>query len=1222
MSKNVKKSASGKAGENLRVVVRCRNLLAVEIERGDTPCVKLDLSTHQAIVQSPGDGPQVFAFDAVYTNFHSQKEIFMREVQPMIDAVLQGYNATVFAYGQSGSGKTYTMTGNIQDSKLWGMMPQTVESLFAEIRQQSTPGKQYKVKCSYIELYNGKARDLLAPKQTTLDIKENSAKNFYVKGVEVPEISSLDECLRLFNAGTDRRQTATTDLNDQSSRSHSLFILQVEQHDFEQDPSSPTVFTSKINIVDLAGSEKLSKSGATGSTAIEGCSINLSLSALAAVIDTIVKGAPHIPYRSSPLTMLLKDSLGGNAKTVMFANLGPSDKNAAETLSTLRFALRAKQIENKPIKNMDPKDARIQELLEKVEDLQKKHGIPNHMQELERLTGRLDELELERAQRNGEYEKMELQLTLDAKRLQYEIEEMQRSRKNVDAEMNRSRERIASLEASLVREQATSHEIRATVRDFLRRGLIQDQLDELQRKMRRGSDGLSGQWPASDIQNHFDQLLQQLQAQQQALKTTEELRKQAAAALEDKAAEVVHLQGEISRMRVGDAQKRDTETDQIVSLRTEVTRLTSELKAARANDEQRTAQAAKTESQMRAELSRLQDDNKKLVAAAASNNNKSASGNPSALTHRPSQVNELAAQVAALKDENAALRQRMQKELDAMRKQSPVRFAPTAARVSPKTSPKTSGFACSATISVDMLSGMPTETWCVRVLVYMADLDEDEAIPVGNDDLYDRLPDLLCIQDLASPTCEPTFSDLSNCSTTVQVRDNSRAVVIVECLFGKQWATYGHAVLPIGRGLTKKGGCFTTRLRLGDPRQNKSTAENPDLDHYSSILRSRLATVPATCEEYIPLAVVQWRKDAAVLPRQVWEMIESPPFSPAELQMKKDRAGLALLDRTPASFGIQSLDDANRAFDDQKRAADSGDAISLFAPHTKDRSAFVWVEKIVGLWPSSAPSEGKQAPGDKLFKVLARVDDSFGISRFHDFTAHCNFPTFLLEPILFPNLTGDDKLCVWFTVFSVSTKPKLPGESDSDAIVPIAWSVAKLFVGKQFLRHGRVSIPLFEGIAPPAEFVEEVTRASLEESIVTFLSHEKIAYHSPRSLIVLAQGDSARFDEVTARFPPSSPKGGGPTGGGPAGSYVHRCKRKLVRRLNIPEFDAIEMSPPSAGPNLDKILVRQDCEANKALQTRINERVTEYLKNDGLEEFRTGERKLSRKQSIFQRFFN
>eukprot|EP00331_Platyophrya_macrostoma_P023561 CAMPEP_0176462128 /NCGR_PEP_ID=MMETSP0127-20121128/35080_1 /TAXON_ID=938130 /ORGANISM="Platyophrya macrostoma, Strain WH" /LENGTH=236 /DNA_ID=CAMNT_0017853981 /DNA_START=105 /DNA_END=811 /DNA_ORIENTATION=+ len=234
----VKKSS----GENIRVVVRCRNLLPNELERGDKAVVRMDLATNQVVLQHAIGDPETFAFDAVYNNTYTQRDIFLQEVQPLVEAVLQGYNATVFAYGQSGSGKTHTMTGKLEDPKLWGMMPQVVDHLFNEIKKLSTTSKKtFKVRVSYIELYNGKSRDLLATKQVNLEIKQNMAKNFYVKGADMPEVTNFDECIRYFNQGTDRRQTASTDLNDQSSRSHSLFQLQVEQFDFEHDPSTPVI---------------------------------------------------------------------------------------------------------------------------------------------------------------------------------------------------------------------------------------------------------------------------------------------------------------------------------------------------------------------------------------------------------------------------------------------------------------------------------------------------------------------------------------------------------------------------------------------------------------------------------------------------------------------------------------------------------------------------------------------------------------------------------------------------------------------------------------------------------------------------------------------------------------------------------------------------------------------------------------------------------------------
>lgn len=464
--------------ENIRVVIRCRDILPYEAERGDKALVRLDLATNQVVVQHLIGDSDVFAFDAVYNNTFTQRDIFLQEVQPLADAVLQGYNATVFAYGQSGSGKTHTMTGKLSNKEMWGIMPQVVDYLFSEIRKQTSQTKTFKVKVSYVELYNGKSRDLLASKQVNLEIKQNTSKNFYVKGAEMPEVTSFDEAIKWFNAGTDRRQTASTDLNDTSSRSHSLFTVQIEQFDFENDPSSPIVMTSKINVVDLAGSEKLSKTNATGETAKEGCNINLSLSALATVIDTIVKGAKHIPYRGSPLTMLLKDSLGGNAKTVMFANVGPSDKNLSETISTLRFALRAKQIENKPLKNMDPKDARIQDLMDQIEDLKKRLGNVDLNVE-DNLRQRIEELEIENSDLRGGGEKDNLELEEKCRALQAQIETTEKDLESRQRDLQRETENRELAQSNLANESSRLKDLCFVNVNFLNRVCTDDQLEQM-----------------------------------------------------------------------------------------------------------------------------------------------------------------------------------------------------------------------------------------------------------------------------------------------------------------------------------------------------------------------------------------------------------------------------------------------------------------------------------------------------------------------------------------------------------------------------------------------------------------------------------------------------------------------------------------------------------------------------------------------------------------------
>ncbi|EPY19276.1 OSM3-like kinesin [Strigomonas culicis] len=582
----VKKTAGS---ENIRVVIRCRDLLPYEAERGDKALVRMDLATNQVVVQHQIGDPDIFAFDAVYNNTFTQRDIFLQEVQPLADAVLQGYNATVFAYGQSGSGKTHTMTGKLSNKETWGVMPQVVDYLFSEIKKQTSSTKTFKVRVSYVELYNGKSRDLLASKQVNLEIKQNMQKNFYVKGADMPEVTSFDEAIKWFNAGTDRRQTASTDLNDTSSRSHSLFTVQIEQLDFENDPSQPIVMTSKINVVDLAGSEKLSKTNATGDTAKEGCNINLSLSALATVIDTIVKGGKHIPYRGSPLTMLLKDSLGGNAKTVMFANVGPSEKNTSETISTLRFALRAKQIENKPLKNMDPKDARIQDLMDQIEELKKRLGNVDLNVE-EQLRQHIEELEVENSDlRAGGGEKNNLELEERCRALQAELEQNGKALTDAQHEAQLQKEAYQLAQSNYTFERGRLNDLRIACANFIKRVCTDDQLAKIKAQMPKdGSYNLSNdKWDVKEIGFYLQGFTELYEHWRKVTYTQEDMEKYAKRAMAE-------LQEQAQRQL------------------TDANRATEALQKQREEEVARRKADTEATAQLKVELNTLRDENTKL----------------------------------------------------------------------------------------------------------------------------------------------------------------------------------------------------------------------------------------------------------------------------------------------------------------------------------------------------------------------------------------------------------------------------------------------------------------------------------------------------------------------------------------------------------------------------------------------------------------------------------
>eukprot|EP00667_Euglena_gracilis_P001648 EG_transcript_1648 len=460
-------------GENIKVAIRVRPLFQKEIDRGEKECVECDIAANEVIVRGEAGAPYRWTFDYVFNRTFQQNDIFLQVVHPMIESTMEGFNSTIFAYGQSGSGKTHTMAGVLGDKVLEGIIPRSFHYIFDRIKEAGS-GVSWRVFCSFVELYNGKCRDLLCENQVSLAIREAADKSFFVQDLQMIECKFEKELFRHMEEGTDRRLVGETDLNAHSSRSHSLFTVLLERTE-QSEEGDCKVVSSKLNLVDLAGSERQSKTNASGDRLKEGANINLSLSALGTVIDSIVKAKGHIPFRSSPLTMLLKDSLGGGSKTAMFANIRPSDADISETVSTLRFADRAKQIKNKPKIQMDPKDAKIAELMEEIEDLKarlrKYEGNgpePEEEEESPQMQERMEQLEVE----------LEQATNLN-QRLQMEVEQArglaQKAQGGLDGQISELQEKCLQLtqEKDLVAQQALDekgqhHELQTVVLDFLR----------------------------------------------------------------------------------------------------------------------------------------------------------------------------------------------------------------------------------------------------------------------------------------------------------------------------------------------------------------------------------------------------------------------------------------------------------------------------------------------------------------------------------------------------------------------------------------------------------------------------------------------------------------------------------------------------------------------------------------------------------------------------------
>ena len=360
-----------KETEAIKVVVRVRPPNAKEIQ--DKRVIITAAKEVQGIIEvrdpagEPGRPPKQFAYDAVFSPSTSQRRVYDVSAAPIVQSVLEGYNGTIICYGQTGAGKTHTMEGSQESSETRGIIPNAFQHLFDHVALK-TSAEKYLVRCSYYEIYNEEIRDLLSTNggDKGLLLRESQDIGVYIEDLTSMVVNSVSEIDAVLQKGKNNRSVGVTLMNQGSSRSHAVFTVVVECSAVD-DTGEEHIRVGKLNLVDLAGSERQTKTGATGERLKEATKINLSLSALGNVISALVDGkSQHVPYRDSKLTRILQDSLGGNTKTVMCANAGPVDYNHDETLSTLRYASRAKNIQNKPVLNEDPKDAMLREYQKEI----------------------------------------------------------------------------------------------------------------------------------------------------------------------------------------------------------------------------------------------------------------------------------------------------------------------------------------------------------------------------------------------------------------------------------------------------------------------------------------------------------------------------------------------------------------------------------------------------------------------------------------------------------------------------------------------------------------------------------------------------------------------------------------------------------------------------------------------------------------------------------------
>uniref|UniRef100_A0A3Q0S9W2 Kinesin-like protein n=1 Tax=Amphilophus citrinellus TaxID=61819 RepID=A0A3Q0S9W2_AMPCI len=330
------------AETTIKVVCRFRPLNSSEVARGD-----------QYIPKFKGDdcvviGGKPYYFDRVFQSKTTQEEFYNAVAQKIVKDVLEGYNGTIFAYGQTSSGKTHTMEGKLHDPEMMGIIPRIVQDIFNYIYSMDE-NLEFHIKVSYFEIYLDKIRDLLDVSKTNLPVHEDKNRVPYVKGCTERFVCTPEEVMEAIDEGKNNRSVAVTNMNEHSSRSHSIFLINIKQENSKTEQK----LTGKLYLVDLAGSEKVGKTGAEGTVLDEAKMINKSLSALGIVISALAEGSTYIPYRDSKMTRILQDSLGGNCRTTMVICCSPSAYNDAETRSTLLFGQRAKTIKNQVTMNVE-----------------------------------------------------------------------------------------------------------------------------------------------------------------------------------------------------------------------------------------------------------------------------------------------------------------------------------------------------------------------------------------------------------------------------------------------------------------------------------------------------------------------------------------------------------------------------------------------------------------------------------------------------------------------------------------------------------------------------------------------------------------------------------------------------------------------------------------------------------------------------------------------------
>lgn len=565
-------SPHSSGGVNVKVLIRVRPPSANELADEDA-IGSVTITSGQTIdLKAEGKAePFRFTFDNVYDESTTQEMVFAGAGVPLVENCLNGFNSTIFCYGQTGAGKTHTMIGELEDRDLRGLAPRVFEKLFEKIYETTEKESRtsFEVDCSFLEIHNETITDLLNPSMTNMLIREG-ATGAYVDGLRAVKTMNGAEALELMRRGTQNRKVSETKANKKSSRSHMVYTCFVEKTSKTETGLERKTY-SRLNLVDLAGSERNRASGAKSDTLREACHINKSLSTLGRVIRELVEnqrsGHGHIPYRDSKLTYLLQDSLGGNAKTSIIANISPMSPNAQETLSTLQFAKRAKNIRQK---------CRLNEVTSAGNEMLQK--------EIKRLKIELENIKMQSAEPNEETDNLKEKLRAEVMKIE-DLQERMEATVTLNQNLN---EQAFHLQQEIRDLKDDKKALRESLDSLL------EQCDEV--SARCGDvDALKEKASSTEM----NAVLQDLESQKEMTRQEELAKKQKAAEIEDLQMQLAHKNRELGMLREREqVLLTDLETSQsdILKLQDEISTLTEELAETRtSNDELQAREAHLTE---------------------------------------------------------------------------------------------------------------------------------------------------------------------------------------------------------------------------------------------------------------------------------------------------------------------------------------------------------------------------------------------------------------------------------------------------------------------------------------------------------------------------------------------------------------------------------------------------------------------------------------------------